>query len=70
MLLRTKNLRKYDSNEIKTMGYDYYKDAKDQAGLTTRSNLMLNWTKPGPLLLTGVLGLRLPIITRGVLPKK
>ena len=31
---------------------------------------MLNWTKPGPVVLTGVLGLRLPIITRGVVPKK
>ena len=28
-----------------------------EAGLTTRSNVMLNWTKPGPVVLTGVTGL-------------
>ena len=31
---------------------------------------MLNWTKPGPLVLIGFLGLRLSIITRGVLPRE
>ena len=31
---------------------------------------MLSWTKPGPLVLIGFLGLRLPIITRGVLPRE
>ena len=31
---------------------------------------MLNWTKPGSLALIGVLGLLLPLITRGVLPRK
>ena len=46
------------------------KEANDKADLTSRSNWMLNWTKPGPLVLTGVVGLRVPIITRGVLPKE
>ena len=40
-----------------------------EVDLTSRSNWMLNWTMPGPLVLTGIVGLRLPIIARGVLPK-
>ena len=38
--------------------------------LTTRSNCMLQNMKPGPLLLTGFLGIWLPMIIRGVLPRK
>ena len=37
--------------------------------LTTRSNWMLHPLKPGPALLTGFVGVWLPMMTRGVLPK-
>ena len=38
--------------------------------LTTLSNCMLHHIMPGPLVLRGVWGVRLPKITRGVLPRR
>ena len=37
--------------------------------LTTRSNWMLHHVKPVPTLLIGFVGVWLPMMTRGVLPK-